>query len=175
MKILILAITHDHQRVLVGSEFKLSDFVQKTEVFRALVKTNIAAFKPDLICEETNPAFLSIAQLEAFNNTPRIPWKNINMTPQERLEAGIWEALLERPSSFDIDTETVTYYRVPEDDVREDFFRGEILTTAKEIGAQRVLVLCGGMHAEPLRLKLEGDGREIEINDEFTPVKNWRD
>lgn len=174
MKLFILAITHDHQRVLVGSELELSDLVQKTEVFRDLVKRNITAFKPDLICEETNPAFLSIAQLEAFNNTPRIPWKNINMTPQERLEAGIWQALLERPFSFDIDTETVTYYRVPEDDIREDFFRGEILKTAKEIEAQRVLVLCGGMHAESLKMKLDGDGREIEINDEFTPVKNWK-
>jgi hypothetical protein len=33
MKILILAITHDHQRVLVGSELELSDLVQKTEAF----------------------------------------------------------------------------------------------------------------------------------------------
>lgn len=174
MKILILAITHDHQRVLAGSELELSDFVQKTETFRDLVKRNIAAFKPDLLCEETNPAFLSIAQWEAFYHNPRIAWRNINMSPQERLEAGIWQAYLERPFDFDIDTERATYHRIPEDDVREAFFKTDILKAASEVRAQRVLVMCGAMHAEPLKLKLAGDGYETEINDEFTPIRNWR-
>src|SRR6202022_340865 len=121
---------------------EVSDLVRKNEVFRDLVKRNIAAFPPDLICEETNPAFLSIAQQEAFRCHPRIPWRNINMSPQERLEAGIWQAYIERPFDFDIDTVTTTYYRIPEDDIREEFFKSEILKAASEIGAQRVLVMC---------------------------------
>jgi hypothetical protein len=171
MKILILAITHDHQRVLVGSEPQVSDLVQKTEVFRDLVKRNIAAFKPDLLCEEANPAVLSIAQWEAFYHTPRIGWRNINMTPQERLEAGIWQAYIDRPFSQDFQSSSVIYHRIPEDDIREEFFKSEVLKAASEIGALRVLVMLGAMHAEPLKLKLEGEGREVEINAEFTPVK----
>jgi hypothetical protein len=167
MKILILAITHDHQRVLVGSEPQVFDLAQRTEVFRDLVKRNIATFRPDLICEESNPAFLSVAQQEAFYDTPRIPWRNINMSPQERLEAGIWQAYLERPVDFDIHTETATYYRIPEDDIREDFFKSEILKAASNVNAKRVLVMCGAMHAESLKSKLEDEGREVEINDEF--------
>jgi hypothetical protein len=174
MKLLILAITHDNQRVLVGSEPEVFDLAQKTGVFRDLVKRNIATFKPDLLCEETNSAALSVAQQEAFYHTPRIPWRNINMSPQERLEAGIWQAYLERPFDFDIDTETATYHRIPEDDIREEFFKSEILKAASDVTAQRVLVMCGAMHAVPLKMKLEGDGRELEINDEFISVKNWK-
>lgn len=174
MKILVLAITHDHQRVLVGSELQISDLVQKTEVFRDLVKRNIAAFKPDLVCEETNPAALSIAQWEAFYHTPRIAWRNINMSPQQRLEAGIWQALIDRPFSPDFQNSTVIYHRIPEDDIREEFFKSRILKATSEIAAQRVLVMCGGMHAESLKSKLEGQGREVEINAEFTPARNWR-
>jgi len=174
MKILILAITHDHQRILVGSEPQVSDLAQKTEAFRDLVKRNIAAFKPDLLCEETNPAALSIAQWEAFYHTPRIAWRNINMSPQERLEAGIWQAYIDRPFSPDFQNSTLIYDRIPEDDIREGFFRSEILKAASEIGAQRVLVMCGAMHAEPLKVKLEGEGRDIEINAEFAPLKDWR-
>ena len=174
MKILILAVTHDHQRVLVGSELQLSDLVQKTEVFRDLVKRNIEAFNADLLCEEANPAALSVAQWEAFYHTPRIAWRNINMSPQERLEAGLWQAYIDRPFSPDFQNSTVIYHRIPEDDIREEFCKSEILKAATEIGSQRVLVMCGAMHAEPLKLKLEGEGREVEINDEFTPVKNWR-
>jgi hypothetical protein len=174
MKVLILAITHDYQRVLVGSEPELPELAQKTEVFRNFVKRNIAAFKPDLLCEETDPRALSIAQWEAFYHTPSIAWRNINMSPQERLEAGIWQAYIDRPFSADFQNSTVIYHRIPEDGIREEFFKSEILKAASEIGAQSVLVMCGAMHAEPLKLKLEGQGREVEINDEFTPLKNWR-
>jgi hypothetical protein len=111
---------------------------------------------------------------QAFYHNPRIAWRNINMSPQERLEAGIWQAYLERPFDFDIDTERTTYHRIPEDDIREALFKIEILKAANEIRAQRVLVMCGAMHAEPLKMKLEGDGHETEINDESTPVRNWR-
>jgi hypothetical protein len=133
MKILILAITHDHQRVLVGSEPQVPDLAQKSGAFRDLVKKNVASFSPDLICEETNPAFLSIAQWKAFYHKPRIPWRNINMSPQERLEAGIWQAYLERPFDFDIETAITTYHRIPEDHVREGFFKTEILRAANEV------------------------------------------
>jgi hypothetical protein len=51
----------------------------------------------DLICEECDPRYVSVAQKIAYEHDPRIPWRNIVMTSQERLEAGIYEALLDRP------------------------------------------------------------------------------
>lgn len=173
MEILILAITHDHQRVLVGSEPQIADLARKTGIFRDLVKRMVASFQPELLCEETNPAYLSVAQWEAFHNTPRIHWRNINMSPQERLEAGIWQAYLERPFDFDIDSATATYHRISEDDIRETFFKTEISKAAGEVGAQRVLVMCGAMHAESLQRKLQADGHSVTINDEFIVTKNW--
>jgi hypothetical protein len=174
MEILILAITHDHQRVLVGSELELPDLARKTDAFRSLIVKNISNFRPSLICEETSPAYLSIAQHEAFYNIPRIPWRNINMSPQERLEAGIWKAYIERPFDFDFNSGTTTYHRIPEDEVREAFFKDEILNAAGEIRANRVLVVCGAMHVESLASKLRVNGHEVKINDEFIAEQNWK-
>jgi hypothetical protein len=49
------------------------------------------------------------------------------MSPQERLEAEIWQAYIDRPFRPDVRNSTVIYDRIPEDDVREEFFKSEIL------------------------------------------------
>ncbi len=96
------------------------------------------------------------------------------MTAQERLEADIWEALLYRPSEPDFDKGIEIQYRIPEDDVREEFFKNEILKAAKEAGAKSVLVLCGDMHTEALKVKLEDAGHDVEANHDLTPEKHWQ-
>jgi hypothetical protein len=93
MNVLIISINHGQQTVPLKDEVLIPELAEKKEQLRALVREMIPSRCVDLICEESDPCRLSIAQEEAFKRDPRIPWKNINMTSQERLEAGIWEAL----------------------------------------------------------------------------------
>jgi hypothetical protein len=174
MKIFILSINHQYQRVLVGSEVEVSWYVENTELLRTIVRGVSTAFKIDLICEESDPCYLSVAQQEAFTHTPRIPWKNINMTAQERLEAGVWEANVNRPFDLGPNNPIRIDYRIPEDDIREEFFKTEILKVTKEVGALSVLILCGDAHVEALKAKLEGEGREVTTDHQITPVKYWK-
>jgi hypothetical protein len=97
MEILVPSINHGEQIVPLRDEAAIPEAIQNKERLRTLVRETIASRKVDLICEESDPRRVSIAQQEAFFQDPRIPWKNIHMTSQERLEAGIWEALLYRP------------------------------------------------------------------------------
>src|SRR5882724_3512297 len=173
MTILILSICHDEQFALVGSMKTAPKLVQKSERVRNLVSKQIFSCHIDLICEESNPSYLSIAQLEAFNHQPRIPWRHIDMTPQERLEAGIWEAVAERPFDLGPHNPEGTAFRIPEDDIREEFFKSKILEAISETRATNVLVICGDGHAEFIKTKLEDAGFDVETNRELTPVKRW--
>src|SRR5271166_2288291 len=132
MKILILSINHRHQRVPLKDELATPEVAERTEAFRNLVKEVAVARGVDLVCEESDPGYLSIAQHEAFLHEPRIRWKNIMMTAQERLEAGIWEALLYRPQEINYEQMVTIDLRIPEDDTREEFFRDEISKAAEE-------------------------------------------
>jgi hypothetical protein len=140
------------------------------------VKEMIARHNVDLICEESDPRHLSIAQEEAFRHKARILWKNIYMTSQERLEAGICEALPYRPfhmKFLDEHNAVTIEHRIAEDDAREEFFKDEILRAAKETGAKSVLVLCGDMHTESLKTKLQVTGLQVETNHDLVPEKYW--
>ncbi len=177
MEILVLSINHGEQIVPLKDEASISEIIQNKERLRTLVREIIGSRKVDLICEESDPRHLSIAQQEAFIHDPRIPWKNIHMTSQERLEAGIWEALLYRPYDMEfIDEYTAIQieHRIPEDDVREEFFKDEILKTANETGAKSILVLCGDMHTEALATKLGGAGQQVQTNHDLTPEEHWQ-
>jgi len=98
------------------------------------------------------------------------------MTAQERLEAGIWCAILgcNRPTEEDSDTGATIYHRVPEDHIRENFFKDEIVKFAQEIDGKSVLVLCGDAHTESLKTKLEAAGFNVETNHELISVKDWK-
>jgi hypothetical protein len=131
----------------------------------------------DLICEESDPCRLSIVQKTAYEHNPRIPWKNINKSAQERLEAGIWEALLHRPSHTIEETpghyRTVDH-RVPEDNTREQFFGKEAIQAANATGARSILILCGDMHAEFLKQILEASQHQVETKHDLIPQKYWQ-
>jgi hypothetical protein len=174
MRIFILSINHGHQLAPLRDALAIPEVAERTGLFRNLVKEIIAARGIELICEESDPGHLSIAQHEAFLHTPRIQWKNIMMTAQERFEAGIWEALLYRPQEVDYDRLVTTDLRIPEDHIREEFFRDEIVRTAEGISAKSVFVLCGDAHTESLGAKLTALGHQVEIDQHLTPVKNWK-
>jgi hypothetical protein len=175
MKFLIIAVDHDTQIVPLRDE--AAESVAKKARVEAIVKEAIAKFDIDLICEESDPRYLTIAQKLAYENNPRIPWRNIFMTSQERLEAGIWKALLYRPyhlNSLDEWNAVRIDHRIPEDDIREEFFNGQTIRAANECGADRILVVCGDMHVEPLKTKLEAGGHEAETSHDLVPEKKWQ-
>ncbi len=175
MKFLILAIDHGWQLVPHGLETPEST-AAKTRFEKVLTQT-ITERGANLICEECDPCRLSIAQKIAYEHNPRIPWKNISISAQERLEAGIWEALLHRPAHTI--EETPGYYRtvdhrIPEDDVREEFFAKEVIRAANAAGAKSILILCGDMHTDFLKKVLETSKYDVESNHDLIPQKYWQ-
>jgi hypothetical protein len=176
MKFLVVSISHNKQLTQPKDRIELPADDEEMEPLRKLVRGLIASRRIDLICEESNPIILSIAQEEAFFHTPRIRWKNIMMTAQERIEAGIWCAILDcnRPTEENPDTGATIYHRVPEDHIRENFFKDEIIKAAQESYAKSVLILCGDAHTESLKTKLETSGFNVETNDGLIDVKDWK-
>jgi hypothetical protein len=177
MKFLIVAIDHGWQYVPYGDETPESAAL-KTK-YQTLLTKAVADRGIDLICEESDPCRLSIAQKVAYEHKPRIRWENINMSAQERLEAGIWEALLHRPQHTIEEPPGSGYlvtidHRVPEDEIREQFFIAESLEAAECVGSKSILILCGDMHAEFVREVLEARGIHADRNHELIPVKHWQ-
>jgi hypothetical protein len=76
----------------------------------------------------------------------RIKWFNIDMTMQEKHDAGILNEQAARPGLF----HGTGMYRIPSDDVREDAWV-EKLTQAT---SDTTIVICGYLHCEPLVQKL---------------------
>jgi hypothetical protein len=174
MKVLIISINHGQQTVPLRDEVVMPEVAGTKDQLKSLVKDLIASRAVDLICEESDPCRLSIAQEEAFKNDPRILWKNINMTAQQRLEAGIWEPLLYRPFEMNEHMPVAIEHRVAEDDIREEFFKDEILKAAQESGANSILVVCGDMHTEPIKAKLVAAGYQVETNHDLISEKHWK-
>lgn len=175
MKFHIIAIDHGWQMEPHGIEPPEST-AAKSQLETVLTQI-IVDRVVDLICEESDPCRLSIAQKIAYEHNPRIPWKSINMSAQERLEAGIWEALLHR-GGHTIE-EIPGYYRtvdhrIPEDDTREQFFAKKSFQAAKAVGAKSILILCGDMHADFLKGILESSGLQVEANHGLVPRKYWQ-
>jgi len=98
------------------------------------------------------------------------------VSAQERLEAGIWEALLHRPSHTIEETSgycRTVDHRIPEDDTRELFFGNEAIQAANATGARSILILCGDMHADFLKQKLEASRHQAEANHDLIPRRYW--
>jgi hypothetical protein len=83
MKFFIVSIEHTFQLIPLKDEVPIPE---KKEQLRTLVIETIASRNIDLICEESDPCYPSIAQHEAFRHDPRIHWKNINMTRGQRFD-----------------------------------------------------------------------------------------
>src|SRR6266481_6919210 len=174
MKFLILAIDHGWQLVPYGHETPEST-AAKT-LFEKVFTQTITDRGVDLVCEECDPCRLSIAQKIAYEHNPRIPWKNIIMSAEERLEAGIWEALLHRPAHTIEEAEgfyRTVDHRIAEDSIREEFFAKTVLETVNKTNAKSILILCGDMHMDFLKDILEGRGKHVETNHELIAKKYW--
>lgn len=127
---------------------------------RAILEARLSTGAISAIFEESSPAKPSIAQELAAANG--IPWHNICMTTAERVEAGIYEALQNRPGSPDWGDMTCWIEsRIPEDTVREAYFVRRIETETKP--DQVALILLGNMHVQKVADALAAQKHQIEI------------
>ncbi len=98
------------------------------------------------------------------------------MSAEERLEAGIWEALLHRPAHTIEEAEGLyrsVDHRIAEDSIREEFFAKEVLEAVNRTNAKSILILCGDMHVDFLKDILEGRGKQVETSRELIAKKYW--
>jgi hypothetical protein len=94
------------------------------------------------------------------------------MSDAERDAAGITEALKNRPGHPDYETmERWIESRIPEDEIREDFFIEQTLGSAGD--AKSILMLLGDMHVDAVAEKLKKMGHSVSSNHDLFPVKRW--
>ncbi len=94
----------------------------------------------------------SLAQKQA--KELQIRWFNIDMTTQERSEAGILEAQSNRPGMF----QSNVTFRIPADDIRKNAWVEKLIRNA--FGT--TIVVCGYLHFESLAGKLEAKGYSVD-------------
>jgi len=95
----------------------------------------------------------SIAQRIAAER--HVDWLNIDMTIQEKQEAGIFEEQSNRPGMFQAN---VTY-RVLSDDIREEAW---IRKMTQSISSGTTIVVCGYLHCASLVQKLRALGHSVD-------------
>jgi hypothetical protein len=139
----------------------------------ALLLAEIPKRKVQFIAEESKVGKTTIASALAIASHPSIPWRNISMTDAERDAAGITEALKNRPGHPDYETmERWIESRIPEDEIREEFF---IDQTLRGVGdAQSILMLLGDMHVDAVGEKLRQMGHRVSTNHDLFPVRRWK-
>ena len=170
MTVCIISIDHYLQYVEADTD---SEALRTLKVnLRAILATRLGTGAVGAIFEESSPDKPSIAQELAVSNG--ISWHNICMTKEERVEAGIYDALLNRPGSPDWDDMSCWIEsRIPEDTVREAYFVRRI-----EEGAstnQTALVLLGDMHVQKVADVLTAQEHQVEIVKDLVPKKRWID
>jgi hypothetical protein len=95
------------------------------------------------------------------------------MSEEARREAGIYEALQDRPAHTEKrgDEFVIIEHRIPEDDIREDFFVTESVSGADE--SESIVILCGDMHTQALKNKLEMLDHKVDMDESLVPDKRW--
>ena len=121
----VVMISIDHYLQLLEAETDTVALRASKTRLRQILEARLATGRVVEIFEETSPRKESIAAQLARQHEPKIPWHNIHMTEAERREAGIYEALLNRPGSPDETMEFTIEHRIPEDEVRENHFAAQ--------------------------------------------------
>jgi hypothetical protein len=94
------------------------------------------------------------------------------MTTEERVAAGIFDALRNRPGSPDWDDMSWWIeYRIPEDKIREAYFVQRIEEATGH--NQKALVLLGDMHVQEVADALSTRGHEVQIAQALISKKRW--
>lgn len=170
MIVCIVSIDHDLQYVEADND---GEALRALKVrLRATLEERLGTGMVGAIFEESSPSKPSIAQELAAASG--ISWHNICMTKEERVAAGIHDALQNRPGSPDWDDMTCWIEsRIPEDTVREAYFVRRIETEARP--NQITLVLLGDMHVQKVADALTEQEHQVEIVQALIPKKRWID
>jgi hypothetical protein len=162
----------DHELQLPRNLSDTAQMGEKKDFLLALLSAEVPKRKVRFIAEESKIGKKTIASALADFSNLKIPWCNISMTEKERDAAGITDALNNRPGHPDNETmRTWIECRIPEDEIREDFFVEQTLRHAR--GAHSVLMLLGDMHVDAVAQKLEQMGHKVSTDHSLFPVKRW--
>jgi hypothetical protein len=167
---IVCIISIDHYLQYVEAENDSEALRASKERLRAILEEMLSTGTAGVIFEESSLSKPSIAQELAERDG--IPWHNICMTTEERVAAGIFDALLSRPGSPDWDDMSCWIeYRIPEDKIREAYFVQRIEEAAQH--NQKARVLLGDMHVQEVANALSTRGHRVEIVQDLISKKRW--
>jgi hypothetical protein len=144
MKIILLGTAHPLQRGDPGLRERIEALIQSEHV--------------TLIGEEYNAT--SVAHQVAA--CKHVPWIKIDMTDQEREDAGIGTLFCRRAlyrAANGLDDE-IAIYAPKEDGIREEFWLTKI---GNEVTAGPILLICGAAHVPPLTTKATLRGHQVSV------------
>ena len=140
--------------VVIGTDHRM----QHSEPgFEALLRAWLDQryFEPlEAIAEEYHDAIGTSSAARRLAKARNLKWFNVDMTTQEKQNAGILEEQLNRPGMFQ---EAITY-RVPSDDIREEAWVEKLIGSP----SGTTLVICGYLHFESLVQKLRARGYTVD-------------
>lgn len=146
MNIVVVGTDHDSQ---------IDDPGLETLTLRLLEAHGIA-----LIAEENRLFRNTVGKRLA--DSRGLPWIQIDMSTEERLEAGIYHKLANRMQirGYDADGNPIMAIRYAEneDGIREEWWLNKIEGAIK---SGTVLVICGCLHCGPLSVKAENRGHKV--------------
>ena len=140
--------------VVVGTDHRFQENSCELEaILRSLARSSFVA-PLGAFAEEYSERFGIESPAQKLAKEFKIRWFNIDMTTQERSEAGILEAQSNRPGMFQ---PNVTY-RIPSDDIREDAWVEKLVRNASGTS----IVVCGYLHFESRARKLRAKGYTVD-------------
>lgn len=143
MNFVVIGTDHRMQHAEAGFEALLRAWLQRSY------------FEPlTAVAEEYHEAIGMSSIAHQLAEDYRLRWFNLDMTAQEKQNAGILEEQRNRPGMFQ---ETVTY-RIPSDDIREEAWVDKLIQAA----SGTTLVICGYLHFESLVQKLRARGHTVD-------------
>jgi hypothetical protein len=163
MNILIVS-ADNHATQMVEAETDTTHLRARKLALKELLHSILAGHKIATIFEEWPRNEMTIAHQFGNNKEPAIPWRNIDMTEDDRRAAGISDQLADRPERLvfgDGPMPERILDRVPSDAVREKFFVNRIVDENHSDGT--VLVLLGNEHVAPVKEKLSAIGHTVGI------------
>lgn len=143
MNFVVIGTDHRMQHSEAGFEALLRAWLQRS-YFEPLIAVG----------EEYHEAIGASSIAHRLAEEYQLRWYNLDMTTQEKQNAGILEEQRNRPGMFQ---ETVSY-RVPSDDIREEAWVHKLV----EATSGTTLVICGYLHFDSLVQKLRARGHAVD-------------
>jgi hypothetical protein len=157
--------------VVVGTDHKLQRADSQDTGLRDLLQSIIASHPVVLIAEEVKTS----EDVRTFGREliGEDKWLSIDMTTQQRKDAGIYEVLRSGgPVRHPVTGNDVrgNVYHKKSEGIRETFWLGKIQGWCKgaKVASGTVVVTCGHNHLKPLAEKIKAQGHSV-IEREYLP------